>query len=401
MAQAPEPTVEIRRGGDDELTVRFPFDWSIVRRIRRVPGRRWVEREGHWTIPARVSPLLLFLRSLGSTEVWLDRSLEPLLPPDRPPDARWRLIDADSSTRLRSRRRALARMKDELVLRGYSPRTRKAYLGHARRFLLDRDRPLRELGPEDAREYLKGLLVDRRVSRSYADQAVSALKFLYRRALKRPLTDLELPRPRRRRRLPTVLSEREVLALIAATRNPKHRALLMLTYSAGLRVREVVRLRPSDLDPDRGVLLVRRGKGRKDRLVPLSRIALTAVRDYQRAFRPAEWLFPGQREGRHLSERAVQHMVQQARRRAGIDKRATVHTLRHSFATHLHERGVDLRHIQTFLGHASSKTTDIYTHVSRRELGKIRSPLDDLMPDPDPASGPFDDPPAPNVPDDA
>jgi len=234
MPRPPSPNVEIRRGRDGELVVRFPFDWSIVQRIRRVPGRRWREREGHWTIPARVAPLLLFLRSFGETEVWLDPALEALLPDDPPPEARWRFLDPALARRLRSSRRALDRMNDELVLRGYSPRTRKAYLGQARRFLGRLDRPPGELGPDDAREYLKELLVGRGVSRSYADQAVSAVKFLYRRVLDRPLTDLELPRPRRRRRLPDVLSEREVVALIEATGNPKHRALLMLTYSAGI-----------------------------------------------------------------------------------------------------------------------------------------------------------------------
>lgn len=185
------------------------------------------------------------------------------------------------------------------------------------------------------------------------------------------------PRPKERR-LPTVLSAEEVRRLLAAVDNPKHLALLMLLYSAGLRAGEVVRLRVEDIDDDRGLVHVARGKGRKDRYTLLSTVARAAIADYRLRFRPGPWLFPGNRPGHHLSTRSLQKIVARARARAGITKRLTAHTLRHSFATHLLEAGIDLRYIQELLGHASSRTTEIYTHVSNRELSRIRSPLDAL-----------------------
>lgn len=270
-------------------------------------------------------------------------------------------------------------MNEELVLRGYSPKTRRVYVGHARRFFEAAAAPPDRLGAGEARAFLRTLLTEKEVSHAYADQAISALKFLYDRVLRRPLGELDLPRPKRQRKLPTVLSKEEVRAILQAVDNPKHRAVLMMIYSHGLRVGEVVRLRPVDIDAQRGLLLIRQSKGRKDRVVSLSVVALDAVRAYQRAFRPRGWLFPGQRPDRHLHERSVQKVFQRACARAGIDKPATVHTLRHCFATHHLERGTDLRYIQEMLGHRSPQTTQIYTHVMQRDLARIRSPLDDLM----------------------
>jgi site-specific recombinase XerD len=174
------------------------------------------------------------------------------------------------------------------------------------------------------------------------------------------------------------LSRAEVGALLEQLVSPKHRALVMVIYSAGLRLGEAVRLRVEDIDANRRVIHVRGGKGHKDRYTVLSDRALDALREYYRRERPAGWLFPGARADRHLSPRSAQKVVEAAARRAGIRKRVTVHTLRHSFATHLLESGISLRHIQELLGHNSPKTTEIYTHVSSTELQRIRSPLDDL-----------------------
>ena len=176
-----------------------------------------------------------------------------------------------------------------------------------------------------------------------------------------------------------MLSQEEVLRVLDAVRNPKHRAILFLTYSAGLRLGEVVRLRTCDIDSDRGLIHVRQGKQRKDRYTVLSVHAQKALDLYLRKYRPNGWLFPGFAPGRHIHERSVQKVVKRAYQEAGIDKPASVHTLRHSFATHLLEAGTGLRYIQELLGHKSPKTTEIYTHVSTRDIGKITSPLDRLM----------------------
>jgi site-specific recombinase XerD len=172
------------------------------------------------------------------------------------------------------------------------------------------------------------------------------------------------------------------LRLFAAVRNPKHLAVLAIVYSAGLRVSEVVRLRPGDLDRDRGLIHVRGAKGRKDRFTLLADAGLAAVDRYLEGRDPGTWLFPGNQPSRHLSPRTVQKVVEVARIRAGIEKPVSVHTLRHSFATHLLEAGTDLRFIQELLGHQNPRTTQLYTHVSTRSLGRIRSPLDALSADP-------------------
>ncbi|MFQ5680418.1 MAG: tyrosine-type recombinase/integrase [Gemmatimonadota bacterium] len=371
--------IEIRRRGGDELIVRFAYAPDLVARIRRVPGRRWVPSDRYWTIPARAAPLRELLALFREEELHLDPSIRPLLPEPPPPEGRWRFQDGRSAKYLDSVHGTLERMAEELALRGYSSRTRKSYLGHARRFLeWAGERPER-VGIRHARGYLRWVLEERGLTHAYADQVVSALKLLYARVLDRPLELLDLPRPRRERKLPTVLSLEEVRAVLDAVHHPKHRAALMLVYGGGLRVGEVVRLRPTDLDPDRGLLHIRQGKGRKDRYVPLSEVALEAVRAYQQSYRPADWLFPGQRSGRHLHERSIQHAFRRACQAAGIRKPVSVHTLRHSYATHLLERGTDLRYIQELLGHASSKTTELYTRVTRRDLARIRSPLDELM----------------------
>lgn len=210
------------------------------------------------------------------------------------------------------------------------------------------------------------------------NQSLSAIHFLARTVLHQPDLLLTIPRPRKEHKLPGVLSRDEVRRLLTAISNLKHKALVMLIYSGGLRVGEAVRLRLEDLDVDRKMVLVRAGKGYKDRHTLLADSAVDWLAEYRRVYEPGRWLFPGPRPDRHLSARSVQKLVQSAAKRAGIRKRLTVHTLRHSFATHLLEAGTDLRYIQELLGHASSKTTEIYTHVSTRELSRIRSPLDDL-----------------------
>jgi site-specific recombinase XerD len=166
--------------------------------------------------------------------------------------------------------------------------------------------------------------------------------------------------------------------MLDKTRNLKHRALLMLVYCAGLRVGEVVRLRPADLDVDRGLLRVRRGKGGKDRQTLLADRAIEALRLYRSAYPCDHWLFPGARPDRHLTTRTVQRVVKRVARSAGIEKDVTTHTLRHSFATHLLEGGTNLRVIQELLGHQSLRTTQIYTHVAKSTLEGVRSPLDNL-----------------------
>jgi integrase/recombinase XerD len=228
------------------------------------------------------------------------------------------------------------------------------------------------------RAYLLHLVDHKQVSWSYFKQAVAAIRFLFRVTLDRPWMIEHLPVPKHERRLPTILGKDEVARFFKAIRNPKHRVLLLIAYAAGLRVSELVTLRVRDVDSERMMIHVRQGKGRKDRLVTLSPVLLEELRTYMRWARPVDWLFPGQDPARHLHARTVQKACQRASEAAGLGKRVTAHTLRHSYATHLLEEGTDLRVVQTLLGHASIQTTAIYTHVSTARLQTVRGPLDSL-----------------------
>lgn len=183
--------------------------------------------------------------------------------------------------------------------------------------------------------------------------------------------------PKKQQKLPNVLLESEVAALLRAVDNPKHRCILMLIYSAGLRLGEAIGLRLTDLQPEQNRLFVRGGKGKKDRCTLLSAKVWEQLKTYLEVHQPLEWVFEGQTGGQY-SDRSVQEIFTRAKLRAQINPSATVHTLRHSFATHLLEKGVDLRYIQELLGHESSKTTEIYTHITHKGWDKIKSPIDDL-----------------------
>jgi site-specific recombinase XerD len=214
---------------------------------------------------------------------------------------------------------------------------------------------------------------------SSVNQVFNAIRFLYVELYKMPYAVGAIPRPKKEKKLPVVLSGEEVKRIMESTANLKHKALLMLIYSAGLRVGEATRLRPEDIDSDRNLIHIRGGKGKKDRYTILSTTVLSTLREYWKAHRPERYLFEGQETGKPYSIRSIEKVFSRAAQRAQIGKEVTVHTLRHSFATHLLEQGVDLRYIQELLGHGSSKTTEIYTHVSRRTLGQIQSPLDKIM----------------------
>jgi integrase/recombinase XerD len=178
--------------------------------------------------------------------------------------------------------------------------------------------------------------------------------------------------------LPNVLSKQEVKAILGASLNIKHRAMLSLIYSCGLRRGELLNLKPTDIDSNRGLLIIRQAKGKKDRIAPLSAKTVEMLRDYYRTAKPKKWLFEGQVPGQQYDDRSIQLVLKNSLIKAGIKKPVTLHWLRHSYATHLLEAGTDLRYIQEILGHKSSSTTQIYTHVSTRSIQNIVSPFDDL-----------------------
>ena len=270
------------------------------------------------------------------------------------------------------------RMIQDMQLRNFAPGTIAVYVNCVARFARHFGKSPELLGPEDVRAYLLQLIEQRRPSWSYYSQNVQALRFLYKVTLGRDWALAHIAYPKQPKRLPVVLSPDEVARFFAAIDRLKDRALLMTAYAAGLRISEVVALRVEDIDSRRMVIRVRQGKGRKDRYVMLSPRLLDLLRRYWKAARPRTWLFPGREPDRPIGVRTVTRICRRALQAAGLEKRVTVHTLRHSFATHLLEAGTDLRTIQVLLGHSSPRTTALYTHVSPAALRATASPLDRL-----------------------
>jgi len=266
-------------------------------------------------------------------------------------------------------------MQRDLQLRGLSPKTQRAYLDKARDFARYFKKSPDQLGEGEIKEYLHYLLAERKVSDSTYRQAYGSLKFLYQTTMKQSVVFDKIPKLKKRKKLPVVLDRTEVEELFSVTKNLKHKAILMITYSSGLRLAETSHLKVTDIDSKRMMVRVT-GKGGKDRYSILSSVALETLRQYYRKYRPKDWLFEGQLAGNSITARTVERIFEIAKDRAGITKSATLHTLRHSFATHLLEAGTDLHHIQLLLGHKSPKTTTIYLHVSNRALSRIKSPLD-------------------------
>lgn len=267
------------------------------------------------------------------------------------------------------------RMIEDLQVRNLSPVTQRDYLYAVANFAKHFGAPPDQLGPEDIRAY-QVHLVSKKIAWSSLRVIVCALRFLYCVTLGKNWTVQQIPYPRPERKLPVVLSLAEVTQFLEAIPNLKHRAALMTAYAAGLRVSEVVALKVTDIDSRRMVLRVEQGKGRRDRYVMLSPRLLILLRTYWKATRPQGWLFPGHKPNQRLSVRSVQLACQHACQGSGVAKRVTVHTLRHSFATHLLEAGTDLRTIQLLLGHRSLATTARYTHVAANTVCSTTSPLD-------------------------
>lgn len=276
------------------------------------------------------------------------------------------------------------RFRDDLRLRNYAPRTVQAYVAGVVRLARHYGRSPERLGPEEVRSFLVAL-VERGVSWSLFNQTVCALKLFYTVTLQRPDVVTFVRYGKRTQRLPVVLAPAEVVQLFAAARPGVERVLLQTDYALGLRVSELVHLRVEDLESRRWVVHVHAGKGRKDRLVPLSPKLLEELRGYWRQYRPQPWLFPGQQPGTHRSVASVQRLVHRVACRAGLTKPLTVHTLRHSYATHQLEAGLDLLTLQRVLGHSSLKTTAAYVHLTTRQLQRTPGLLEWLArPTPEP-----------------
>jgi integrase/recombinase XerD len=270
------------------------------------------------------------------------------------------------------------RMLEDLQIRNYAPTTVAAYIRSVAEFAQHFNKPPDQLGPEEIRTWQLFLLHEKRVKLSTYIQAVCALRFFYQNTLHRKIEIDRIPLPRYEKKLPVILSKAEVKALLEAPKNLKHRAMLAAMYGAGLRVSEVAKLKVADLDRERHVIWVRGGKGRKDRQVMLAEPLRDLLAAYWRRKRPTGWLFPGDSPDSPIQTNSIFQACRKAAQKAGIRKPIHPHSLRHAFATHLLDEGVNLLVIQTLLGHAHLKTTAMYLHLSDSALRSIRSPLEAL-----------------------
>ncbi len=273
----------------------------------------------------------------------------------------------------------IEKMKMDLELQDYSQKTVKSYLWHIRDFSDYFKGSLTELSEDDIRKYLYHIKSVKGYGRSYLSQAYSSIKFLYRETIDIPISLNKLRGPKRMIRLPVVFSTEEVKRLFEVTDNVKHKMILMVTYSGGLRVNETAHLKVNDIDSDRMQIRVQQGKGRKDRYTLLSPKVLKRLQEYWRAYRPHDWLFPSRRKVSPICDSTIQRVFKQSKEKAGIQKEASVHTLRHSFATHLLEQGVNLFVIQKLLGHKYIQSTLIYLHLQTPSMSKAISPIDRIL----------------------
>jgi len=272
------------------------------------------------------------------------------------------------------------RMKAECLLRGLSPNTYNGHLCRCRRFAKHFMRSPAEMGEEEVRRFLLHLADVEKAGPAKQKSYIGALKFLYREILNRPEVVENLKNPKLPSRLPVVLSREEVLAIMEAIASIKHKAIVATSYGTGLRIAEVAALKKTDVDSQRMRIYVQLGKGKKDRHSILSPLLLELLREYYQKSRPkGDWLFPGRDPLRHISTAAISLAFRKAIKKAGIQKKATFHSLRHSFATHLLENGTDIRIVQQLLGHSSIRTTVRYTHVSNAFLKTVESPWDALQ----------------------
>jgi integrase/recombinase XerD len=356
--------------------VTFEFHREIYARFKQLPGAFWDKHERSWVVDRTVLELedlraaFSGLAELKVTQVPL-RSVEERKARLRPIDFLEQLSPTHEG--------AIDQFASYLRSKRYSSNTVQTYVDALRtfiRFLQPSD--LGAVNEQDIIRFNNEYILANDYSSSYQNQVVNAIKLFYRRVYSTQL-DLELVhRPKREKNLPNVLSKEEVRQIINAPRNIKHKAMLSLIYACGMRRSELLGLKIEDVQSKRGLIIIRQSKGKKDRVVPLSSKLLELLRVYYKLYRPKIWLFEGQISGERYSEKSLENVFKQNLVRSGITKKATLHWLRHSYATHLLESGTDLRYIQELLGHNSSRTTEIYTHVSQRNIQQIKSPFDDL-----------------------
>ncbi len=275
--------------------------------------------------------------------------------------------------------KVLEQYRNRLIQQRYSQNTIDIYCNYFKDFCnFFKNSDLLNIKPEQINKYILDLIEINNISISQQNQRINAIKFYYEKILGREKQYYSLHRPKKEHKLPKVLSKNEVKRILYSCNNIKHRCILMLIYSSGLRRSELINLEISDIDSERMVVNIKGAKGKKDRISLLSENTLHLLRNYYKSYKPKVYLFEGPKGGKY-SPTSIANILKKSAQKAGITKNVTPHMLRHSFATHLLEQGTDLRYIQELLGHNSSKTTEIYTHVSKKAIDRIRNPIDDFF----------------------
>lgn len=340
----------IKHNNENRIAIQFEKNDRLIQRIKEFDDARWSAQKNFWHLP----------------DTFDNRE-------------HFNIIQYENTIPSPEGIQQLHKFTQWLSSRRYSPSTIKAYTEALRSFLFFyREKPIQDLTNEDVIIYTNEYLLKNNLSASYQNQIINSIK-LYFSTIRETKIDIEkIHRPKRAKVLPNVLSKDEVKLILEAHSNIKHKMMLCLIYSCGLRCGELLALKPLDIDSKRNIILLKNSKGKKDRIVPLSPKILQMLRDYYILCKPKTFLFEGKIIGNPYDARSLQQVLKQAITKAGIKKPVTLHWLRHSYATHLLESGTDLRYIQELLGHNSSKTTEIYTHVSTKSIQQIKSPFDDL-----------------------
>lgn len=360
------------------IMIRTTFNSTLNQQIKSIPGRMWSKSLSCWHIPDTAVSIQK-MQQLGIAFRWLN---ERTGTSSTNSSKSYNTHNISRNKIAPQNIHLLERAREHMILQGKSKSTIKTYYNELSLFLCDMgDIDVAALGVPDLKRYLVACSEQKKLSEHTIHSRMNAMKFLFEQVLKRPQLIYSIPRPKKPLQLPKLLNEEELGRLFKAVTNKKHQAILFTTYSSGLRVSEVVNLELSDIDSERMQIHVRCAKGKKDRYVQLSPVLLDILRSYILSCkdRPKRWLFESSFTGGPYPTRTIQTIFSNAKKAAGISKDVGIHSLRHSFATHLLEKGTDIRYIKDLLGHFNIKTTERYLHVSKRSLVNIVSPLDDLF----------------------
>lgn len=348
------------------ISVKFEYDEEIKNILKNIVKANWSSSKKFWYVLNTKKNIDILFESFKNI-AWLDLSK----------------LNKSSFVKNKPLKNTVKKeipkeFIDKLITLRYSENTLRTYTQMFSEFInYFPDKNLDEINYKDIQKFQLYLVEEKDISESYQNQSINAIKFYYEKVLNNSRVTYELERPIKSKKLPIVLSKEEVQSIFSKVNNFKHQCMLFLIYSAGLRISELINLKIKDIDSKRMLITIRGGKGKKDRISILSKKMLLMLRDYYIEYKPKEYLFEGQ-DGGAYSTRSLQNVFKKALEKTSIKKDATVHTLRHSFATHLLEKGTDLRYIQNLLGHSSTKTTEIYTHITKKGLENITSPFDDI-----------------------